>query len=100
MAIPTLHVIVKDKNGVTAEGDYTAVTTYNEVGLFDILPFHTNFITLIKTKLILRKGAENKEIKVGTGLLRVQNGMVNIYLGLPETTQTPNQAIKANKISA
>ncbi len=91
MATPTLHVIVKDKNGIKAEDDYTAISAYNEVGLFDILPFHTNFITLIRTKLILHKGSEEKEIKVGTGLLRVQDSHAFVYLGLPDTSSTQPQ---------
>lgn len=98
MSIPTIHVAVKDKNGVVAEDNYTAITSYNDVGVFDVLPLHTNFISLIKTKLILRKGAENKEIKVGTGLLQIINGKANIYLGLPETNQT-NTAPTPTKVS-
>ena len=90
MPTPSIHVVVKDKNGISNEGDYAAVSSYNEVGLFDVLPLHTNFISLIKNKLILHKGTDDKEIKVGTGLMYVAQGKVNIYLGLPETSQQVN----------
>ena len=86
----TIHVTVKDKFGVTAEDDYTAVTSYNEVGEFDVLPLHTNFISLIKTKLILRKGPTQKEIKVGTGLMEVEDDKVSVFLGLPEANANSN----------
>jgi F0F1-type ATP synthase epsilon subunit len=87
MAQPTIHTIVKDKNGVVADEVVTAVTSYNQVGTFDVLPMHTNFITLIKTKLILHKiDRTEREIKVGTGLLQVINAEIHIYLGLPETS--------------
>jgi len=98
MATPVIHVIVRDKNGITAEDDYTAVSSYNEKGLFDVLPFHTNFISLIKTKLVLHKGREEKEIKVGTGLLRVEKNLVSIYLGLPESSGTSETAVIAKPL--
>lgn len=87
MAQPTIHIQIKDKNGVVAEDNVTAISSYNEVGLFDVLPLHTNFISLIKTKIILHKPTGDREIKVGTGLLQVINGQIRVYLGLPETTE-------------
>lgn len=88
MPQPTIHVIIKDKNGVMADDNATALSSYNEVGLFDVLPLHTNFISLIRDKLILHKVGGDREIKVQTGLLQVKNGEVYVYLGLPQTAQT------------
>ena len=91
MPKPTIHVIIKDKNGVIADEAVTALSSYNDVGLFDVLPMHTNFISLIKGKIILHKIEKDREIKVGTGLLQVISGEVHIYLGLPETTDGENK---------
>lgn len=78
---PKIHVIIKDKTKIYFEGDIFALSSYNEKGLFDILPFHENFISLIKDKIILHdKGAE-KEIKIENGLLKTKDNKVNIYLG-------------------
>ena len=93
MPTPTIHVLVKDKNGVVADEITTAVSSYNEVGLFDVLPLHTNFISLIRQKLVLHKPAGDREIKVGTGLLEVINGEIHVYLGLPETSADKQKII-------
>ncbi len=79
-----LHVVVKDKKGVIVEEDVKAVSSYNEVGLFDVLAMHTNFISLIRKKLIIHRPQGDKEIKIGTGLMKVDENNVQIYLGLPE----------------
>lgn len=90
MPTPTIHAIIKDKNGIIVEDNYTALSSYNDVGLFDVLPLHTNFISLIKNKIIARKGENQKEIKVGTGLLQVIGGQVHIFLGLPDASAAAN----------
>ena len=99
MPIPTIHAIIKDKNGIVAEDNFTAVSSYNEVGLFDVLPMHTNFISLIKNKIITHKGEESKEIKVGTGLLQVVGSQIHIFLGLPDATQQKDEEVKKQPIA-
>jgi F0F1-type ATP synthase epsilon subunit len=79
---PKLHVTIKNKESTLFDGDVTAVTSFNETGLFDILPMHENFITLIKTGIILRRGNSQKKINIDHGLLKTRDNNVNIYLGL------------------
>lgn len=79
-----IHVVIKDKNGVVAEDDVFAITSMNSVGLFDVLPFHTNFISLIRNTLTLHGQKGKKEMKIGVGLLRVSENEISIYLGLPD----------------
>lgn len=79
---PTLHVNIKNKENILYEGDVTGITSFNDLGLFDILPMHENFISLINNKVILRKNNAKKEFKVDTGVLKVRNNKVNIYIGL------------------
>ena len=60
-----------------------AVTSKNQKGVFDILPEHENFISIIKDFVIVHKKQRDKqEIKIGTGVLRVTNNIVNIFLGM------------------
>ncbi|MHA2426602.1 MAG: hypothetical protein ACXADB_00980 [Candidatus Hermodarchaeia archaeon] len=74
---------VRSREGVVYEGDVTSISSFNEKGKFDVLAQHTNFITLIQKKLIIRdiKGTQ-KEIEVGNALLRVKDNTVEVYLGV------------------
>ena len=76
------HVNIKTKQGLVYDGDITALSSFNDLGLFDILPEHENFISIIKNKIILYKNKSQKEIKIETGVLKVKDNYVNIYLGL------------------
>ncbi len=79
---PKIHVIIKDKTKIYYEGDIFALSSYNEKGLFDILPFHENFISLIKDKIILHDKGMQKEMKINNGLLKTNGNKVSVYLGV------------------
>jgi F0F1-type ATP synthase epsilon subunit len=80
---PKIHVVIKNKETVFFEGDATALSSFNDIGLFDVLPMHENFISLIRDKVILHLNEkEQKEFKIRNGILKVKNNNVNIYLGL------------------
>ena len=78
-----IEVSVRSRNAVLYEGKVEAVTSYNEVGEFDVLGMHANFVTLIKDKLIVNKGREGtKEIEVKSGLMNVTRNQVDVYVGI------------------
>ena len=78
---PNLTVVVRNKDRVLYNGNAYAVTAVNDKGIFDILPQHENFISLIKDKVIIRKTQkENQEIKIENGLVRVYKDKVYIYV--------------------
>ena len=78
-----LHVNIKDRGTIFFDGEADAVSTYNEFGLFDVLPMHENFISLIKNKVIIRRdGKIQKEMKIESGLLKSIGNKVNIYLDI------------------
>ena len=79
---PKIHVIIKDKTKIYYEGDIFALSSYNEKGLFDILPFHENFISLIKDKIIIHDKGMQKEMKINNGLLKTNGNKVSVYLGV------------------
>jgi len=79
---PKIHVIIKDKTRIYYEGDIFALSSYNEKGLFDILPFHENFISLIRDKIILHDKGTQKEMKINNGLLKTNGNKVSVYLGV------------------
>lgn len=79
---PKIHVKIKDRGKLYFEGDLTAISSYNELGLFDVLPLHENFISLIKDKIVLHDKDKQQEMKIENGLLKARGNIVNIYLGV------------------
>lgn len=79
---PKIHVVIKNKESVFYEGDVAALSSFNDIGLFDVLPLHENFISLIRNKIILHNEGKQKEFNITDGLLKVKDNNVNIYLGL------------------
>jgi F0F1-type ATP synthase epsilon subunit len=78
-----LNIDIKSRKKQYFKGQAHTLTSINETGEFDVLPYHANFITLIKDFIILdsKKGNENK-IDIDTGVLSVQDNIVQIYLDL------------------
>jgi F0F1-type ATP synthase epsilon subunit len=77
-----LTVTVRGAEGVVYEGKAELVSSSNPYGYFDILPRHKNFITNIEGKVIIKNGAETKEFEVESGILKVDNNTVEIFLGI------------------
>ena len=78
-----LHIVVRDRSGAIFEGEADAISSINNKGPFDILPLHANFICIIHKKLILYlKDKVVKELSLGTGVLKVAENKVEIYLGI------------------
>lgn len=74
---------VRVRDGVIYEGKVISISSYNEVGKFDVLPEHANFISLINKGLVIReKGGSEKEIKFDNALMRVRENNVEVYLGV------------------
>ena len=78
-----IKVTIKNRQKVVYSGSATYVTSTNEQGQFDILPFHANFITLVKDYIILDKGLQTQQkIDIDKGLLMVMSNNVEVYAGL------------------
>lgn len=78
-----IRVVIRNRENILFDEEITAISSYNEKGLFDVLPLHANFISIIKDALILHKGGKDKqEMKIDGGVLRVHENQVHIYLGL------------------
>ncbi len=65
------------------EGSASSVSSLNDTGPFDILPLHTNFISLIKEQVVLRlpDGSKREFSLSDIGLLRNRSNNVTIFLG-------------------
>jgi len=64
-------------------GAAAAITSKNKVGKFDILPEHTNFITLVFKNLVIYTKEQKKiEYEFKRGVLEVSDNLVKIFLGI------------------
>ncbi|MCD6528263.1 hypothetical protein J7K44_01340 [bacterium] len=65
------------------KGKAEAVSSQNKLGKFDILPGHTNFITLIFKNLIIHTPDKKKiTYQFKRGVLETSENKVRIFLGL------------------
>lgn len=79
----TLRVTVRDRAGALFEGEAEAVSSHNDKGPFDILPLHTNFISIIHKGVVLHlKDKVVKDLSFETGVLKVAENKVEVYLGI------------------
>lgn len=78
-----LDLVIRNKLGTIYDDKVEAVSSKNDKGIFDVLPEHENFISVIKENIVIHKKInENQEMKIENGILRVYKNKVNIYIGL------------------
>jgi F0F1-type ATP synthase epsilon subunit len=81
--VPTLKVEVRSRQGVLFEGELAAVSSYNMMGPFDILPEHSNFVSLINKQLVLhRADGRREEINVDDGVIIVEGNEAKVFVGV------------------
>src|SRR6266566_3748767 len=97
-----LKVKVRDTENILFEGEVDRISSFNEVGPFDIYPMHANFISLIQKNLALyHKHEKVKELKLEQAVMKVKQDVVEIFLGIEvllidEDTITKEQPAKPN----
>ena len=78
-----LTVTIRDRKGVVWQGEATVVSSINSVGPFDVLQNHANFISIIKTRLVVTKMDKTKqEFNVDSGVMQVRENKIMVYLGV------------------
>jgi F0F1-type ATP synthase epsilon subunit len=74
---------MRKREGIVFEGRAKSLSSFNEVGPFDILPLHTNFVSVIKDKMqIVKENNRPFQIELKRGILRVKQNQVEVYLGI------------------
>ncbi|PIY65443.1 hypothetical protein COY91_02440 [Candidatus Shapirobacteria bacterium CG_4_10_14_0_8_um_filter_39_15] len=82
-----LSLLIRDREKVSFRNMVNSVTSISDKGVFDILPQHANFISMIKEKIIIRRqGKEDVRIPITIGVLKVQRNQVEIYLDVTNNT--------------
>ncbi len=89
-----LSLKVVSRDGIVFEGIIENLTSVNDKGKFDVLSHHANFISLIQDYLIIRTGEEeDQEIKIDSGVMKVVDNDVEVFLGVKERTIEQTVAI-------
>jgi len=78
-----IEISVKTKEKTIYKGKASTFTSRNDVGIFDILPMHANFITLINDFIVLDKGlVSEQKIDLEKGLVFFRDNKVDVYVGI------------------
>lgn len=78
-----LAVTIKRPDRVEFTGSAKAVTSSNMRGNFDVLPFHSNFISLIREKVIVHiTEGEPITYTLQSGIIKVTGNSVTVLIGI------------------
>ena len=82
--IEKIHVTVRNRTKVLFDDDAKSITSKNDTGEFDVLPEHSNFISLISNPVIIRSldGQKHEITFSSNGLMKVKDGNVHCYVDL------------------
>jgi len=83
MAVKKFKVKVRDTENIIYEGEVERISSFNEVGPFDIYPMHANFISIIRQELVLYDNNQRvKELAFEQAVMKVKQDSANIFLGI------------------
>jgi len=89
-----IKLTVRDTQNTVFEGEVDRITSFNEVGSFDIYPMHANFISILRKQIDLYKDHKKlKEIKIEQAVLKIKHDTADIYLGI-EALALDEEALK------
>jgi F0F1-type ATP synthase epsilon subunit len=74
---------VRDTHKVIFEGEVDRISSFNEVGPFDVYPMHANFISIIQKGLAIFKNKKKiQDIELEQAVLKVKQDIAKVFLGL------------------
>lgn len=96
-----INVKVRDTENVLYEGEVDRISSFNEVGPFDIYTMHANFISIINKKITLYlKKAVVKELEFEQAVMKVKKDAAHIYLGVEMFLIEDEESEKSDKSDA
>jgi F0F1-type ATP synthase epsilon subunit len=99
----SILVKIRDSEQVHYEGYIDRITSYNEVGPFDVYPMHANFITILNKHITLyNKHQKVKELPIEQAVMKVKKDNVHIFLGMEsllieDGSPAPQKVVPAKK---
>lgn len=80
-----LHLKIITRQGVLFDNQVISVSSKNDAGPFDVLEKHTQFISIIKDKVVIRlQGGKVQEVPVDNAVMRVKGELVQVFLGIKQ----------------
>ncbi len=83
MPSDNLTVTIRNRDGIIHQTTAKSISAKNKIGKFDVLKSHANFISIITDGFVIESvdGAK-KQFAVDSGVLRVKQNIVDIFLGI------------------
>jgi F0F1-type ATP synthase epsilon subunit len=83
LSVEKIRVTVRNRTKVLFDEYVKSVSSKNDTGVFDILPEHSNFISLITSPITIRTiDGHKQEITFNNGLIKVKDNAVHCYVDL------------------
>jgi F0F1-type ATP synthase epsilon subunit len=78
-----LQVKIQSSEKIIWQGECDSLSSINSAGPFDILPFHSNFITFIENQpIIARMGYKKEEFNFNRSIIFVSSNTISIYTNI------------------
>lgn len=79
----TLQIKISKKDKTVYDDVGVAVSSKNEIGAFDILGEHSNFVSIIQEYIDVHKADSSKQrFIVDRGILTVRSNIVEVFIGI------------------
>lgn len=75
-----IKLVIRSREKTLFEGNVHAVSSFNRVGPFDVLPFHAHFISVIQQGISFQTDSESKSFEFNTGVMRVADNVIKVFL--------------------
>ncbi|HCR35418.1 hypothetical protein A2130_03155 [Candidatus Woesebacteria bacterium GWC2_33_12] len=78
-----IQVVIRKRDSEVFKGGAYAISSINEIGPFDILFNHANFVAKVKEKITIHldKNAK-KEFVIEEGIISAKENLVEVFLGI------------------
>ncbi len=78
-----IKLIIRDTENIVYEGQIDRISSFNEVGRFDVLHTHANFISILHQEISLyERNQKIKQFDIEQAVMKVKNDVVHIFLGV------------------
>ncbi len=93
--LPPIKLTVRDAENIIFKGEVDRISSFNEVGRFDVYPKHANFISIIKQQLTLYNHHQIlKDLKIEQAVLKIKGDVASIFLGIDTIMVEEDQKAK------
>lgn len=96
-----LYITIKSPDKTVFSGEGIALSSVNDVGPFDVLPRHENFISILGKKIVIFQDKNQKqELEVEKGIIKARQNRVQIFLGIETLGKSETQVFQAEATKA